>query len=66
MDDGVKRIDPGVPQLLVVANLSGEPVTADLDTSGHELVLSNLTDRKPRLGAATDLAPWEALVLRRV
>jgi hypothetical protein len=46
--------------LLVVANLSDEPVACDL--SGDELVLTNLPER----ASSTVLAPWEARVHRSV
>lgn len=55
--------------LLVLANLSNEEATVDLDDAASwasaEVLLSNRTSRDAGVAAEHRLAPWEALVLLR-
>jgi oligo-1,6-glucosidase len=58
----------GDVELLVLANFSGRPATADLPDAAAwedaELLVTNLADPGP-LGAGLELEPWEARVHRR-
>ena len=54
--------------LLVLANLSGRAATVDVAALGWtrgEVVLTNLPDGVPSLGAKVTLRPWEAVAWRR-
>ena len=54
--------------LLVLANLSGRPARVDATALGWtegEVLLTNLPDAVPSLGADVTLRPWEAVAWRR-
>jgi len=60
--------DLGDEGLLVLANLSGRPARVDATALGWtegEVLLTNLPDAVPSLGADVTLRPWEAVAWRR-